>query len=744
MSSRTLSTDRLQWLRLNLDNVPEEDVKRQKRTVRAILNRLYSKNSVPGVILADEVGMGKTYVALSVAAALFKNSKRIPKIIVLAPSNQMKEVWAERWDTLRNRQKTFSPPPGVFISALRKAAPGISFGSYPELKHTTASEVRAAFIAAARGRNRPRKCRRKLLKQLFESQEMCTLPKPTAPLRLPKGKIDAFWRINYDKDRKTWVNAARAYDSLKELIYHSRRARNPIADLIIVDEAHKLAGKQSQKFLRAALFGRARRILYVTATPFSLTLSELLHRISELFEATDTPSQTEIDTLEKLLDRFSSIVRSRDDLPPDLKAHVEERLGKYLIRSRWPEMWDNNVVRRRPNEFEVPRNYLAYDPQAFAMFALERKFVKMMDEGRRTYITAHRETLCSSFAAIDEANKRMTGKRTTCFDDVVKFIPKGHEAPKLEFSVKLIKDIVRGQANHPQKVVVFCSRNATIRALTWRLSKEFAEEQKKASERWTTIRKSLLRRGWTMRPQSDWAKARLSSYVFIEFSVERANSFVRKLELETEMSGAEREQLYLDRTWGTRHHASWVSTITGERSGTDPRERSNEEVQFAFNLPGPPYVLLCSEKARESIDLHRWCRHIVHYDLDWNPSVMEQRVGRIDRIKSLAARTKTPIEIYYFRIGGTYEERIFKAVKERMDMTRVLLGAGDWLADNDSPRLLFESDLTKYKLDFEPLPKPAPAGGAMRAQFSVQRRLINKLMEKSLRTIGDLNGLSEP
>jgi superfamily II DNA or RNA helicase len=689
---------------LNLNNVPAEDVERQRRTVRAILARLYSRNSVPGVILADEVGMGKTYVALSVAATIFKNSKGTPKVIVLAPSNQMKEVWANRWDTLRGHQRTRRLPSGKFISTLRKAAPGISFGSYPELKHTTASEVRAAFITVSTGRDKPRKYRRKLLKQLFESQKISKLPKPASLIKLPKGKIDAFWRANYDKDRKTWFNAARTYDSLKELIYQSRRARNSIADLIIIDEAHKLAGKQSQAFLKAALFGRTRHVLYVTATPFSLTLHELLNRITELFETTGARKKDEINALRQLLDRFSDIVHSRDDLTSNLKTQIEATLGKFLIRSRWPQMWDNNVSRRSSHELKVPRDYLVYDPQAFAMFALERKFVMMNYEGTRTYIAAHRETLCSSFAAIEDANER-----NPYFGDVVKLIPKSHETPKLEYSVKLIEGIVRGQPNQHQKVVVFCSRNATIRQLTLRLGKSFAKEQKKASERWTAIRKILLRRGWTKRSQVDWAKARLAAYIFNDFSVEQVDDFIKRLELQTESSGGEWERPYLERTWGTRHHVNWVSTITGERSHTGPSERSNEEVQYAFNLQGPPYVLLCSEKARESIDLHRWCRHIVHYDLDWNPSVMEQRVGRIDRIKSLAARTKSPIEIYYFRVGGTYEERIFRAVKERMDMTRVLLGGGDWLADDDSPRLLFENDLTKYKLNFEPTDQKAGA-----------------------------------
>ena len=44
-----------------------EEAKRQMNTALEILNRLSLQ---PGVILADEVGMGKTFVALAVAASV--------------------------------------------------------------------------------------------------------------------------------------------------------------------------------------------------------------------------------------------------------------------------------------------------------------------------------------------------------------------------------------------------------------------------------------------------------------------------------------------------------------------------------------------------------------------------------------------------------------------------------------------------------------------------------------------------
>ena len=52
----------------------------------------------------------------------------------------------------------------------------------------------------------------------------------------------------------------------------------------------------------------------------------------------------------------------------------------------------------------------------------------------------------------------------------------------------------------------------------------------------------------------------------------------------------------------------------------------------AFNTPFFPDILVCSEVMGEGVDLQRFCRHVIHHDLAWNPSTIEQRTGRIDRL----------------------------------------------------------------------------------------------------------------
>ena len=41
-------------------------------------------------------------------------------------------------------------------------------------------------------------------------------------------------------------------------------------------------------------------------------------------------------------------------------------------------------------------------------------------------------------------------------------------------------------------------------------------------------------------------------------------------------------------------------------------------------------VLVSTEVGSEGLDF-QFCHHLVNYDLPWNPMIVEQRIGRIDR-----------------------------------------------------------------------------------------------------------------
>ena len=70
----------------------QEDWERQLRTARAILDR--HSQGIHSVLLADEVGMGKTYAALAVIALhLFQTTKNDRKVLLVVPNSLLSSKW---------------------------------------------------------------------------------------------------------------------------------------------------------------------------------------------------------------------------------------------------------------------------------------------------------------------------------------------------------------------------------------------------------------------------------------------------------------------------------------------------------------------------------------------------------------------------------------------------------------------------------------------------------------------------
>ncbi len=111
-------------------------------------------------------------------------------------------------------------------------------------------------------------------------------------------------------------------------------------------------------------------------------------------------------------------------------------------------------------------------------------------------------------------------------------------------------------------------------------------------------------------------------------------------------------------------------------------------LQLAFNrFHGHPKVLVAqSVVGREGLNLHKACRTVVLLHPEWNPGVVEQQIGRVDRIGSLwehklqdaLGGISTPghlpkIEIRSVLFRGTYDERNWQVLRDRWDDLRAQL-----------------------------------------------------------------------
>lgn len=112
------------------------------------------------------------------------------------------------------------------------------------------------------------------------------------------------------------------------------------------------------------------------------------------------------------------------------------------------------------------------------------------------------------------------------------------------------------------------------------------------------------------------------------------------------------------------------------------RWETRRYLQSAFNRPGAsPWVLLAqSQVGREGLNLHEACRVVVQFHAEWNPAVLEQQIGRVDRKGSLwekqaqkwltkGARGEPPyVEVRQLVFEGTYDAFQWHRVMRRQHL----------------------------------------------------------------------------
>ena len=123
---------------------------------------------------------------------------------------------------------------------------------------------------------------------------------------------------------------------------------------------------------------------------------------------------------------------------------------------------------------------------------------------------------------------------------------------------------------------------------------------------------------------------------------------------------------------------------------------------------------------REGLNLHRSCRSVVLFQPEWNPAVVEQQIGRVDRMGSfweeMVERHDSndhPPKIRVLRVefSGTYDEHNWKVLNHRWDNYRAQMNGEVFMPDQQD-----DPELQKLKLrvnqatpDFSPPPQKPSA-----------------------------------
>jgi hypothetical protein len=120
----------------------------------------------------------------------------------------------------------------------------------------------------------------------------------------------------------------------------------------------------------------------------------------------------------------------------------------------------------------------------------------------------------------------------------------------------------------------------------------------------------------------------------------------------------------------------------------------NQTLVKQFRMPGYPLVLITTDLLQEGEDLHTFCSAVHHYGIAWTPSSMEQRVGRVDRVRSHTERRLTGIEdrppladellqVYFPHLEDTVEVLQVQRVLERINVFLRLMHEGLTTAGGD-------------------------------------------------------------
>jgi len=103
-------------------------------------------------------------------------------------------------------------------------------------------------------------------------------------------------------------------------------------------------------------------------------------------------------------------------------------------------------------------------------------------------------------------------------------------------------------------------------------------------------------------------------------------------------------------------------------------DEKREAVKAAFNADpdkDPLRILIATDAAREGVNLQNYCADLIHFDVPWNPSRMEQRNGRIDRKLQRASE----VRCHYFIYKQRPQDRVLDTLVRKTEKIQKQLGS---------------------------------------------------------------------
>ena len=474
---------------------------------------------------------------------------------------------------------------------------------------------------------------------------------------LNQGMINPFERYPRLIARLDQLKRAITPDDEEESHPYEALMREAAFDLIIFDEAHKLAAryfgnemKRTKRYRLAELLGgQTRHLLLMTATPHN-------------------GKQEDFEAFMALLDSDRFYGKQRDasrsvDVSDLMRRMVKEELVKFDGKPLFPERRAYTVMYELSNEearlYELVTSYVKDQMNAadkldgrkkgsvgFALTILQRRLAsspeaiyqslrrrrrKLQDRVQETKLTHRGQTLLQSEPSpvrVSDRDLRRNYNEIDAYEDALDDLT-GSEREEAEIEL---------------------SDGATAARTIEELEKEVSYLEMLEEEA-LSVRNS--------KQDAKWSE--VSRLLQDNEEMYREDGSRRKLIVFTEHKDT---LMYLaDNIRGVLGTHDSVQIIYG---GTPRDER--RKIQERFRSDPDVQILVATDAAGEGVNLQT-ANLMINYDLPWNPNRLEQRFGRIHRIGQ-----EEVCHLWNLVASETREGQVFERIFEKLDVERQALG----------------------------------------------------------------------
>lgn len=141
----------------------------------------------------------------------------------------------------------------------------------------------------------------------------------------------------------------------------------------------------------------------------------------------------------------------------------------------------------------------------------------------------------------------------------------------------------------------------------------------------------------------------------------------------------------------TRYLTAQLSPLSPISGATGENSSNRSPLARKFRMPGYPRILISTDVFQEGEDLHTFCDSIQHYGISASPIALEQKVGRVDRIASMAHRhminAREQYEEHFIQVG-------YPHIRESLEFFQVRQAAANLNAFQRSLHKLGEGGTT--------------------------------------------------